>query len=30
MINACHLLWIVPLAAGIGYMVCGLLTMNNR
>lgn len=30
MISAWHLLWIVPLAASIGYITCGFLTMNNR
>lgn len=30
MINALHLVWIIPLAAFIGYAACGLLTMNNR
>lgn len=30
MISAWHLLWIVPLAASFGYVVCGLLSMNRR
>lgn len=30
MINALHLLWIVPLAATFGYVLCALLTANNR
>ena len=30
MISAWHLLWIIPLAAFIGYAACGLLTTNNR
>ena len=29
MINAWHLLWIVPLAASIGFMTCALLSMNK-
>lgn len=29
MIHALHLLWIVPIAASIGYVVCGVLAMNK-
>ena len=29
MIHALHLLWIVPIAASIGYVVCGLLSINK-
>lgn len=30
MISAWHLLWIIPLAASVGYILCGFLTMNDR
>lgn len=30
MISAWHLLWIVPLAASIGFMTCALLSMNKE
>lgn len=26
MISALHLIWIIPLAVCVGYVVCGLLT----
>lgn len=29
MMSAWHLLWIVPLCAGVGYMLCGILTLNH-
>lgn len=29
MMSAWHLLWIVPLAASIGYVACGLLSINK-
>ena len=29
MISAWHLLWIVPIAASIGYVLCGVLAMNK-
>lgn len=29
MISAWHLLWIVPVAASIGYVACGVLSMNK-
>ena len=29
MISAWHLLWIVPIAASIGYVACGLLSINK-
>ena len=30
MISAWHLLWIVPLAGGTGFMTCALLSANGR
>lgn len=30
MMSAWHLLWIVPLAASIGYVACGFLSMNKE
>lgn len=30
MINALHLLWIIPLSATIGYVTCALLSANDR
>ena len=30
MINALHLLWIIPLAASIGFMICAILTVGKR
>ena len=30
MINALHLLWIVPLAASFGFVVCAVLSANGR
>lgn len=30
MINALHLLWIIPMAAGIGFVVAALLVSNWR
>jgi hypothetical protein len=30
MIYAFHLLWIVPLSAGLGFLFCALLSMNGR
>ena len=30
MISAWHLLWIVPLAASFGYVVCGMLSMSKE
>ena len=30
MISAWHLLWIVPLAAIAGYIICGFLAVNDR
>ena len=29
MINALHLLWIVPLAATFGFATCAILTANK-
>lgn len=29
MMSAWHLLWIIPIAASIGYVACGLLAMNK-
>lgn len=29
MINALHLLWIVPVAAAIGYAACAILHMGK-
>lgn len=29
MISAWHLLWIIPIAASIGYVACGVLSMNK-
>lgn len=29
MINALHLLWIIPLSAAIGYVTCALLSAND-
>jgi len=30
MINALHLIWIVPLAVAIGYAVCCILTVGKE
>lgn len=30
MINALHLLWIVPLSATVGFVLCALLSANER
>lgn len=30
MINALHLLWIVPLAVSFGFSVCAVLTMAGQ
>lgn len=30
MINALHLLWIVPASAFFGFMFCAVLSMNDR
>lgn len=30
MINVLHLLWIVPLSATIGFVLCALLSANER
>ena len=30
MIHALHLLWILPLAAFIGFMTCALLSVNKH
>lgn len=30
MINALHLLWIVPLSAMAGFVSCALLSANDR
>ena len=30
MISALHLLWIVPLAATMGFFACALLCANDR
>lgn len=30
MMNMLHLVWIIPLAAVIGFMVCALLSANGR
>ena len=30
MINAWHLLWIVPLSVFVGYALCGLLSANSK
>lgn len=29
MINALHLLWIVPLAASFGFMLCAVLSVGK-
>ena len=29
MINALHLLWIIPLTASIGFMICAILTIGK-
>lgn len=30
MINVLHLLWIVPLSATVGFVLCALLSANER
>ena len=30
MINALHLLWIIPLTASIGFITCAILTVGKR
>ena len=30
MISAWHLFWIVPLAGSVGFITCGLLSMNKE
>lgn len=30
MMSAWHLLWIVPVAGSIGYIACGLFSINKR
>ena len=30
MMNMLHLVWIIPLTAVIGFMVCALLSANGR
>lgn len=30
MINALHLLWIIPLTASIGFIACAILTVGKR
>lgn len=30
MINALHLLWIIPAAASFGFVWCALLSVNER
>ena len=30
MINALHLLWIVPLSVMAGFLLCSLLSANDR
>lgn len=25
-----HLLWIIPISVMVGYVMCGLLSMNDR
>ena len=30
MMNMLHLVWIIPLSAVIGFMVCALLSANGR
>lgn len=29
MLNALHLLWIIPLSAAIGFVLCALLSANE-
>lgn len=29
MINALHLLWIIPVASGFGFMVCAILAAGR-
>lgn len=30
MINALHLLWIIPAVASFGFLLCALLSANKR
>lgn len=30
MISALHLLWIIPLAASIGFIICAILSVGKR
>lgn len=30
MMNALHLIWIIPVSAWLGFMLCALLSANRR